>query len=277
MKPKRPIVRYHGGKWALARWVISHFPPHRIYVEPFAGAASVLLNKEPSRVEVLNDLNERVVSTFRVLRNPEQATKLQKLLRLSPCSEVEYRAARERSDDPIEDARRLIVLGHQSHGSTGASGGKLSGWRRGVRSHGPTSAREWSELWGCVLAWADRLRGVYLECGDACDVIRRWDGADTLLYVDPPYVVGTRTTGPVGYAHEMTDDDHRRLAEVLRKAQGMVILSGYPSPLYDQDLYAGWHRVERATVTDKARPVTECLWFNDAAYTRSRDQLFLAI
>lgn len=252
MRPNRPIVRYHGGKWAIAQWIIDHLPEHRVYVEPFAGAASVLLNKEPSRVEVLNDLNQRIVSAFSVLRNPDQAEKLKDLLRLTPCSEIEYRAARDRAECPVEDARRLIVLGHQGHGSTGASGGKLTGWRRGVRPHGPTSSREWADLWESVLVWADRLRSVYLECGEASAAIQRWDAPDALFYVDPPYVAGTRTTGLRGYAHEMTDDDHRKLAEVLHDVQGMVVLSGYPCPLYDEELYPGWQRVQRRTTADKS-------------------------
>ena len=260
----------------LAKWIISHFPSHRVYVEPFAGAASVLLNKDPSRVEVLNDLNQRIVSAFRVLRDPDLASRLQELLRLTPCSEVEYQAARDRAQCPVEDARRLIVLGHQAHGSTGASGGKLSGWRRGVRPHGPTSAREWSALWKEVLSWSDRLRGVYLECGDAATVIRRWDDPDALFYVDPPYVAETRTQGLRGYAHEMTDDEHRSLAEVLSEVQGMVVLSGYPCDLYDQDLYKGWHRIERNVVADKAKKATEVLWVNEAAASQA-DQMHLGM
>ena len=142
---KRPIMRYFGGKWMLAPWIISHFPKHKVYVEPFCGAANVLLRKKPSKVEVLNDLYGRIVSCFRVLRDSEQAKRLQELLRLTPCSEEEYFACREMSDDPVEDARRLIVLGHQGHGSAGASGGKITGWRRGVRPHGPANAKEWAD------------------------------------------------------------------------------------------------------------------------------------
>ena len=259
---KRPILRYHGGKWNLAPWIISYFPRHRIYVEPFCGAANLLLRKPRSDVEVLNDKYERIVSCFRVLRDQETAKQLQRRLRYTPYSYIEYYAARERHPDPIEDARRLIILGHQAHGSTGSSGGKLSGWRRGVRSHGPHSAKEWAMLWEYIDMWADRLRGVYLECDEAINVIKRWDSSDTLFYIDPPYVPETRSFSLKGYAYEMTDDDHRNLAYVLQGLKGKVILSGYPCDLYDKELYENWFRVSVVTTTDKARKVKEVLWMN---------------
>ncbi len=251
----------------MSSWIIQHFPDHKIYVEPFCGAASVLLNKPRSRVEVLNDKYQRIVSAFRVIR--DHYSELQDLLRLTPCSEVEYRAAREQHPDPVEDASRLIVLGHQAHGSTGASGGKLSGWRRGVRSHGQTSAREWAGLWEHVLSWADRLRGVYLECDDAATIIKRWDSPETLFYVDPPYVSSTRTTGLVGYAHEMTDDDHIALSDLLHGLSGKVVLSAYRSALYDE-LYGDWNKSCRQAIADKGKVATEFLWFNFAAAKRQR-------
>jgi DNA adenine methylase len=248
----------------MAAWIIRHFPPHEVYVEPFAGSASVLLQKQTARTEVLNDLNGRIVSAFRVLRDPAMSARLKDMLQMTPCSIVEYLAAREVSPDPIEDARRLIILGHQSHGSTGASG-KKSGWRRGLRPRGPASANEWASLHEAVMAWADRLRATYLECNPAIAVIAQWDSPQTLHYVDPPYVATTRANGLSAYTHEMTDNDHRDLAETLHKCVGMVVLSGYPCELYDWELYPGWHRVYRSTVADKQKPTTEVLWMNEAA------------
>lgn len=260
----RPVVRYHGGKWRLAPWVISHFPEHRVYVEPFGGGGSVLIQKRLSMVEVLNDRYSRIVNLFRVLRDPVMAERLQDLLCLTPYAEEEYFACREVSPDAVEDARRMIVLGHQGHGSTGASGGKKSGWRRGVRDHGGSSASEWRDLWQHVDLWSERLRGVYLENSDAVEVMQRWDAVDALHYVDPPYVGESRTEGLRGYAHEMEDADHVRLAECLHGLKGRVIVSGYQSDLYEE-LFKGWIRVERKHIADRALTRTEVLWMRNVA------------
>ena len=64
----RPMVRWHGGKWVLAPWIISHFPPHQIYTEAFGGAASVLLKKPRCYAEIYNDLDGEIVNLFRVAR-----------------------------------------------------------------------------------------------------------------------------------------------------------------------------------------------------------------
>jgi DNA adenine methylase len=116
--PERPILRYHGGKFRLAPRIIAHFPPHRVYVEPFGGAGSVLMRKEPSFAEVYNDLDGEVVNVFRVLRDPDRAERLRTLLELTPWSRIEFRACYEPADDPIEQARRTIACSFMAHGST---------------------------------------------------------------------------------------------------------------------------------------------------------------
>ena len=273
-----PVLRYHGGKWRMAPWVIEHFPVHGFYIEPFAGAASVLMRKPVSKVEVLNDVNGRLVSFFRVLRNRAQAEMVAELLRLTPCAEEEYRICRERSEDPIEDARRLLVVGRQAHGSTGAAGGKVSGWRRAsIRPCGPLRENDWGGIWREVLSWADRLRDVYLENCESSTIIDRWDCKEALFYVDPPYPHSTRSARPDGYEFEMTDDDHRSLAAQLKCVAGAVVLSGYPCPLYDTELYPDWYRVERGALADKGKKRIEVLWLNAAAWKKKQGQMSLAM
>ena len=113
----------------------------------------------------------------------------------------------------------------------------------------------------------ERIRTVQVLCRPAPEVIRDWDGPDTLFYCDPPYLPETRAAGSRDvYVVEMTAEDHRGLAAVLRQCRGKVVLSGYPSALYDE-LYEGWRTVSidianhSAGGKTKGREV-ERLWLN---------------
>jgi len=267
MKNKnRPILRYHGGKWRLAPWIMSNFPDHRVYVEPFCGAANVLLRKTKVSTEVLNDLNGRLVNVFRVLRDKTTAMELKHQLFNTPCAAAEYFEAKEIHPEPIEDARRMIVLGQQCFGSTGSSGGKSGGWRRNIfKDRDRSTADVWASVHEYVESWSDRLRGVYIDNKPATDVISQWDTEKTLFYVDPPYLAETREgPGNRGYAHEMTNEDHVKLADCLTRVKGCVVLSGYNSTLYDS-LYSGWQKVEKDALAEKGKKTTECLWIHPNA------------
>lgn len=261
-KIARPALRWYGSKWRIAPWIIGHFPPHDAYVEPYGGSASVLLRKPPAKIETWNDLEGRAVNFFRVLRRQPQD--LIRLIELTPYAREEYEQARQQDADPLEDARRFFTLSWQ--GRTGSTGGQnLAGWRYEQdpdnRTGGPV-AHEFSRT-GHLHAIAERLRLVQIEHAPAATVMARFDDPKVLHYVDPPYVPATRSERVV-YAHELDDAGHRVLAQVLHDLSGMVVLSGYPSALYDE-LYPEWHRVERITIADSAKVVTEVLWFNPAA------------
>lgn len=107
-KVTRPLLRYFGAKWRLASWIISHFPDHQLYCEPFGGSAGVLLRKPISSFEVYNDLDGDVVNFFRCLR--DHPKELQRLIDLTPYSREEYEAAfQSRGGEPLERARRYFV------------------------------------------------------------------------------------------------------------------------------------------------------------------------
>ena len=254
----RPVLRYHGGKWNLAPWIISHFPPHRIYVEPFGGAASVLLRKPRVYSEVYNDLYGEVVNLFRVLRNPAQARELIRIVTLTPYSRQEFEDAYIADGDPIEQARRTLVRAYFGFGAFSAAGGR-TGFRTGFRRSGPAAANDWRHYPPVLAEAVERLRGVTIENRPAVDVIATYDDQTALFYVDPPYPLSTRGTD-AWYAHEMTDDDHRTLAAALHACAGMVVVSGYACELYDRELFADWTRIERSTHGDGARDRTEVLW-----------------
>lgn len=265
--PERPILRYHGGKWLLAPWIISNFPAHRVYVEPYGGAASVLLQKPRSYGEVYNELDGEIVNLFTVIR--EQPRRLMRALAWTPFSRVEFNTSYETDPDPVEQARRTVIRSFMGFGSTAASGNK-TGFRSNSNRSGTTPAHDWANFPRNIRPVSRRLRGVVIENKPAIEVIKTHDSPETLHYVDPPYVHSTRKAGNVyckkGYRFEMSDDQHLELSNALRGVSGMVVLSGYHSELYD-DLYSGWEREERQTFGDGACPRTEVLWFNPAAWS----------
>lgn len=256
------------------RHIVPHFPKHQTYVEPFGGSAAVLLNKEPSPVEVYNDINSEVVTIFRVLR--DHPDELQRALQLTPYSREEFVRSFGPMDglDDIEKARRLVVRfrmafsGHGtnitpgqwsysvSHANRGMSG-RVSAWLSAIDSVLPQVSERFSRVQIENLSWED--------------IIPRYDTPDTLFYCDPPYMLSTRDAGEA-YGNEMTDEQHEALADMLNSVKGHVVLSGYASPEYDK-WYRGWKRVEFGAVAhaglkrsgDKRASRMEVLWIKPAA------------
>jgi len=263
--PRRPAVRYYGGKFRLGPWIISHFPGHECYVEPFGGAMSVLLRKPRSPLEVYNDLYGGVVIFFRVLR--ERPEELIRLIRLTPWARAEYELSQTHSDDPLEEARRFYISSWMGFG--GGRAKWRQGWRYQVRAGtlwkpSAVSFCEVEHLWEIV----ERLRGVQIDCREANQVIKACDAPTTLFYLDPPYLHSTRSKWKDVYEHEMSKEDHIDLAERARALEGMVVISGYPSELY-ADLYEahGWKRVETKARTNGGGAITsaervEALWLS---------------
>ena len=180
--PTRPLIRYYGGKWKIAPWIISHFPPHRCYIEPFGGAGSVLLRKKPSHVEVYNDLSKEMVNLFRVLRDPDNSVELRRLLNLTPWARSEWEACYERVDDPIEQARRTVVLASQGYGPSKSLNRMSNGWRSCSSGHHQLP-QDWKRHTEALQFITDRLLGVYVECRDAKTICQQHDRNDTLHYL----------------------------------------------------------------------------------------------
>lgn len=304
MMPTRPIMRYHGGKWKLGPWLINLFPPHRVYIEPFGGAASVLLQKPRSYAEVYNDLDSEVVNLFRIAR--DHGEELRRVLALTPFAREEYQSAWLPSDDPIEQARRTVIRSFMGFGSaavtmarrSGTKGGQPgTGFRSNSNRSGTTPAHDWRNFAGtgcrsytqetpsregrytipagdwknydaALTPIIERLRGVIIENKDAIEVMTVHDCPKALHYVDPPYPSETRDAG-VDYRNEMTSEQHRGLAVFLRTLKGAVIISGYACELYDKELFPDWRRLQRKALADGARERTEVVWMNPAASSHS--------
>ena len=266
----RPALRYHGGKFRLAPWIIGFFPPHKAYVEPFGGAMSVLLQKKRCAAECYNDLDANVVNLFRVLRDPAMALELQRRVALTPFARDEFDRSYDAATDDIDAAHKLVVRSFMGHGSDSATRGCRTGFRSKLTDGRVLPAYEWATWPDVIPAITRRPKGVVIENRDALEVMQRLDHPSTLHYVDPPYVHDTRSaligrsSKTHGYRFELTDDEHRQLAEVLRSLSGMVVLSGYPSTLYDQDLFKTWSRFERRAMADSAKARTEVIWLNPA-------------
>jgi DNA adenine methylase len=267
-------VAYFGGKGRMAPWIASLLPPHRVYVEPFCGSAAVLFAKPPSTHEVINDRDGDVVNFLRVLRDrPED---LERVCRLTPYGRDEYELADLYAEDldDLERARRWWVRSSQSFGQMAKVG---TGWSTSIQRGSDNARSAWNRIERFVPA-AMRLGCVTIENRDALDIIASYDDVAGAIYCDPPYLGTTRSSfrdengwsrRPKGdYAVEFhTEDDHRALAEVLGVARATVLISGYPSDLYEK-LYDGWCRTERQVLcrsngrTGQNYHRTEVLWSN---------------
>lgn len=269
VSPTRPAIRYLGGKWRLAPWIIENLPPHEVYIEPFGGGGNVLLRKPRSKVEIYNDLDDDLVNLFRVLRSPA-AGDLIAQLELTPFARSEWAAAYEPTDDPIERARRLIVRSFMGHSSCASRIDRTTGFRACNLAANADPARSWAGYPDALRLVVERFAGVAIEQLPAERLIPQRDGPGVLFYVDPPYVQSTRSPKQTrcapsnGYRHELEDDGHERLLDILCACRGKVVLSGYPSDLYERRL-TGWKAVTREAMADGARPRTEVLWLNPAA------------
>jgi DNA adenine methylase len=273
--PTRPLLRYFGGKWRIAPWVLSFFPKHRIYCEPFGGGASLLLQKPRAYGEIYNDLDGEVVNVFRVMqRNPR---KLRRLLEATPFARAEFDLSILPVRDPVERARRAIMRSFMGFGSDSVTRLARTGFRSNSNRSGTTPAHDWATWPDQIPAFHHRLAGVVIENRDALEVMASQDSPETLHYVDPPYVHSTRSIVKAkhGYRHEMDDLAHARLLDFLGGLKGMVLLSGYEHPMYAA---LGWRREALQTFTFRAEnrgsSREEILLLNPAA-SSAQEQLSL--
>jgi DNA adenine methylase len=250
----------------LAPWIISQFPPHRNYVEPYGGAASVLLRKGRVFSEVYNDLDSQIVQLFRVAR--DRGPELVNSLELTPFAREEFELAYEPTDDEVEASRRTIVRAFMGFGTDGVHSTHKTGFRGRSQRAGTTPAHDWANLPEAYKAIVARLQGVVIEHKPALEVLSAYELPETLLYIDPPYVHSTRkrVDHARGYRHEMTDADHRVLAGRLNETECSVVVSGYHCALYDE-IYAGWDCIEKTgPFADGARERTEVLWMRNCEH-----------
>lgn len=262
-----PPFAYFGGKCLLGQRIADLIPPHEHYVEPFAGGLSVLLAKRPSVMETVNDLDGRLMTFWRVLR--DRLEDLERVCALTPHSRGEYLSCRDVAADPLDDdletARRVWVRLSQGRGGTQ----KRTGWRsyqapRGSSIGMPGYLEAYVRRMAPV---AERLARVSLESRPALEVLEAYGRVPTgvVLYVDPPYL-GSVRSGRNYLVDMWTDAAHLELLEALTAARAHVLLSGYDSPLYAEHLEAWDRRTFHATTNGDATGAraarVEVLWSN---------------
>lgn len=265
IKIKSPALRYHGAKFRLSPWIISHFPEHRYYAELFGGAAGVLINKPRSHSEIYNDLDGDIVNFFRVVRDQESRAQLIELLHMTPYSRDEFDAAYEFTDIPIERARRTAIRATMGFGSSGTTMAK-TGFRTDIKRKYGTAMDLWVKYPIGLAAIGERFAGVQIENKPAIDLMIKHDNPETLFYLDPPYIHSTRYM--VGrnrtYRNELTDSGHEKLLIASKNVSGHIVLSGYDSELYN-DTLTGWSKYTKESRISAGRGTkvkTECLWIN---------------
>lgn len=260
-----PIIRYPGSKSRIAPWIVSHFPPHDAYLEPYFGSGTVLYAKSRAGSEIVNDLDGEVTNLFRVLRDQPEA--MARAVALTPWSREEFRQsfARENLSD-LEAARRFITYWWQAVGCRGITATGFCVDYQGKSK--PARSVTWISLPERLLAVAERLQGVQIENRPALDLIERCNGREVLIYADPPYV-GTTRKGRL-YSFEMREEsEHVALLAQLKQHSGSVLISGYDNALY-QDHLSGWRKVSREATCQKVGTRTECLWLNPVAAARQQ-------
>jgi DNA adenine methylase len=256
---------WYGGKYSHLDWLLPLLPNTTHYCEPFGGSAAVLINRDPSPVETYNDVHGEVVNFFRVLRNQKDA--LVEAIGLTPFSRAEFEAAIKEPTEgltELERARRFYILARQVRTGLAqkASAGRWAHCLLTSRAGMAGAVSRWLGAVEDLPLIAQRLLRVQIENEPAIEVIKRFDSEETLFYCDPPYPHASRGDANA-YANEMTDEQHRELAEVLRSVKGKVALSGYNCPLMDE-LYGDWQRVESEEKVIHSVKTTrkEVLWIN---------------
>ncbi len=255
---KNEWLRYLGSKAGQASWIISYFPDHKFYTEPFGATASVMIQKKPAFLDVYNDKNGRIVNFFSVLMDENKSERLAALLELTPYAQEVYNKSNLTVEDSTEDAYFFVINCMMSFGG----GDYKPGFKRSGLLKDTTFPAAWRKFPETLrtIAWELRRRNIEINNMDAIKIMARYDSPETLHYVDPPYLQKTRSRRK-RYDHEYTLKHHIRLLRFLKTLKGKVVLSGYDSRLYSKYL-PDWRKETRESHDTQAKKTIECLWLN---------------
>lgn len=257
MRVMKAVAKYPGSKWSLADWIISFFPRHHSYLEPFFGSGAVLFNKPRSNIETVNDLDNNVVNLFECIR--DDPARLASMIYMTPYAREVYEMAyMEAPCDKYEAALNFYIRLNMGHGFR--TTGEKVGWKNDVQGRERSYAsQDWCNLPEKIMQAAERLRGVQIENRPAIELIERFNFENVLIYCDPPYMLQTRHGKQ--YRFEMEDREHEELLKVLIRHKGPALISGYDTDLY-RDMLGKWKRIEKVSYSQTCSMKTEVLWMN---------------
>ncbi len=234
------LLRYPGSKWKVSKEIIKLFPHHKVYLEPFFGSGAIFFNKPQVRLETINDKDNEVVNLFKVIR--DYPNDMAKKINHTPYSREEYMKSYEHTDDEIEKARRFLVRMWQAYGPK--TNGSNPGWGRSIKYEGPNRPYQWAKVPGIILKITERLKRTQIENKDALELIKEYDVPNTLIYLDPPYLLDTRNAKVTMYKHEYSTKDHENLLNIISDLKhAKVVISTYENELYEKKL-KGWNKEE---------------------------------
>ena len=249
------LLRYPGAKWSMAKEIIKYFPEHKGYLEPYFGSGGVLFNKGKSSLETINDIDGEVVNFFRILK--AEGKKLQTSLCLVPYSRQLYeQMVNYQPTENYDRAIRFFIISWMSH--SGYQPNK-TGWSHSKNPNGPNKATIFKNVVDSLEQFADRLREVQIENTNALELIKAHDFKDTLIYLDPPYLLETRKQHL--YKHEMSNKEHKELLETIVNMKAKILLSGYENNLYNSIL-KNWNKEVFKSLDGKGNIKQEVIWFN---------------
>ena len=236
----RTPITYYGGKQRLTSLILSLMPEHKLYCEPFVGGAAVFFAKEPSEMEVINDLNGEVVNFYRVCHNDFK--KLEKLIQSTPHSRQVHQEAQIILKNPSKynAIKRAWAFWVQTNMSFSA---RIFGGYAYERKSNGTLKRFVNKKLAFNKEICDRLNMVDIENNDALQVIKSRDTTESFFYCDPPYF-----NSDMGHYKGYSVKDFRELLTVLSKIKGKFLLSSYPSEILEEFAKKHrWHKFSKDT------------------------------
>ncbi len=262
----KPLLKWHGGKFYLHQWIINHFPndyQNLIYVELAIGGGSILLNKQQSIKEIINDKNPKLINVYNILINHTKEFINQ--LSHTKYNEETFENTLEDSDnvfnDNIDHAVNYYILSRMSRGGMG----KNFAWSERFRGNQFGDVNAWENSIKNLENIKNRIKNVELLNKDFRVILNDYNDLNTFLYIDLPYLQSTRTSKEV-YEYEMSKKDHKDLLELITQSKTKILISGYNSNIYNMYLDS-WQRSEKLIVNHSGQGISknfrkECLWRN---------------